>query len=85
MDAIPYLETALKRGGNGSPELYYNLGICYYRTNNYKKAEEALINCLTINQNFAQGYQVLAEVFKAEGKNEEAKQCEERFQKLMTK
>lgn len=80
--AIALMENAIKRGGSGIPELYYNLGICYLYSGMNKKAEENFINCLTLSPNFAMGYRALAEVFTKEGKTSEAQQCMAKFQQL---
>jgi tetratricopeptide (TPR) repeat protein len=80
--AIALYEKAIKRGGSGIPELYYNLGICYLNTGLNKKAEDNFINCLSLNSNFAQGYRALAEAFNKQGKTNEAQQCMQRYQQL---
>ncbi len=80
--AITYMENAVKRGGNGIPEIYYNLGVCYLYTGLNKKAEENFINCLTLSPNFAMGYRALAEAFSKQGKNNEAQQCMQKYQQL---
>jgi len=80
--AISLMETAIKRGGNGIPELYYNLGVCYLYTGLYKKAEDNFISCLTLSPNLAMGYRALAEAFSKQGKNNEAQQCMAKYQQL---
>ena len=80
--AITLMENAIKRGGSGIPEIYYNLGVCYLYSGMYKKAEENFINTLTLSPNLAMGYRALAEAFSKQNKNSEAQQCMERYRQL---
>ena len=80
--AITLMENAIKRGGNGIPEIYYNLGVCYLYSGMYKKAEENFINTLSLSPNLAMGYRALAEAFAKQNKNSEAQQCMERYRQL---
>lgn len=79
---IKYLENSLKRGGSSVPEIYYNLGLGYYHTASYAKAEENLKMSLTINPKNAMGYRLLAEVFTKENKTQEAQFCMQKYQEL---
>jgi tetratricopeptide (TPR) repeat protein len=80
--AIPILENSIKRGGSGVPQIYYNLGIAYLNTSSFKKAEEQLINCLSLDPNFLQAYKALAQVFSSTSRPEQAQQCMQRYQQL---
>lgn len=80
--AINLLENAIKRGGNGIPEVYYNLGACYLTLGMNKKAEENFILCLTLSPNLAMGYRALAEAFQKQGKMNEAQQCMQKYREL---
>lgn len=80
--AITLLENAVKRGGNGIPEVYYNLGACYLTLGMNKKAEENFILCLTLSPNLAMGYRALAEAFQKQGKMNEAQQCMQKYKEL---
>jgi tetratricopeptide (TPR) repeat protein len=79
---IKYLENSIKRGGNGVPQIYYELGLGYYNLGSFAKAEENLKMCLTLDPNNATGYRLLAEVFKKENKNQEAQFCMQKYQEL---
>jgi tetratricopeptide (TPR) repeat protein len=80
--AIKYLEKGIKYGGNSVPELHYNLGYAYANTSNFKKAEEQLLMCLSLNDRMAQAYQLLGSVYQQLGKPNEAQQCMQRYQML---
>lgn len=79
---IKYLETAVKKGGNGVPQIYYELGYAYYNMGSMKKAEDNLILCLTLNPNNATGYRLLAEVFTKQNKTQQAQQCMQKYYEL---
>jgi tetratricopeptide (TPR) repeat protein len=79
---IKYLETAIKRGGNGIPQIYYELGMAYYKTGSFKKAEDNLKLCLSYDPRNAMGYRLLSEVFAKENKTEEAQFCMQKYYEL---
>lgn len=77
--AISYLERGIKNGGKTVPEFYYNLAYAYLNTNNYKKAEEQVLLCLSLNRGFGQAYQLYAQILNAQGRQNEAKQLMQQF------
>lgn len=81
-EAITYLENAISRGGNGVPQMYYNLGLAYYNVGGYGKAEENLTYCVTLDAKNAMAYRLLVEVFTKQGKKQEAQYCMQKYQEL---
>ncbi len=81
-EGIKYLEMAVKRGGGSVADVYYNLGLGYFNTGSYKKAEDNMILALTLEPNNAMSYRLLAEVFSKQGKNAEAEECMRRYAAL---
>lgn len=79
---IKYLEMAVKRGGSSVPDLYYSIGLGYYNTGSYKKAEDNVILTLTYNPNYLMGYRLLAEIYNKQGKTQEAQMVMQRYQQL---
>ncbi|MFN6081475.1 MAG: tetratricopeptide repeat protein, partial [Bacteroidota bacterium] len=79
---LKFLELAVKRGGGSVADVYYNLGLGYYNTGSYKKAEDNLILALTLDQKNAMSYRLLAEVFNKQGKSAEAQECMNRYYAL---
>jgi tetratricopeptide (TPR) repeat protein len=79
---IKYLENSVKRGGNGVPQIYYELGLGYFNLGSYAKAEENLKLCLTLDPNNAMGYRLLSEVFSKQNKKQEAQFCMQKYQEL---
>ncbi len=79
---IKFLENAVKRGGNSVPQIYYELGLAYYKNGSYAKAEENLKLCLTMEPKNAMGYRLLSEVFTKENKTQEAQFCMQKYYEL---
>lgn len=79
---LKFLEMAVKRGGGSVADVYYNLGLGYYNTGSYKKAEDNLILALTLDQKSVMSYRLLAEVFNKQGKSAEAQECMNRYYAL---
>lgn len=79
---VKYLETALKKGGNGVAQIYFELGDAYYKTRRFTKAEETLQMFLTLQPNNANGYGLLANIYATQGKNREAEYCKQRYLEL---
>jgi tetratricopeptide (TPR) repeat protein len=79
--AIIHLKKAIEQN-SGVPEFYYNLGVAYYNTGNFKKAEESLTMCLSLNPSNAMGYRLLSEVFTKQNKPQEAQFCMNKYREL---
>jgi Tfp pilus assembly protein PilF len=82
LGSIPYLENGIKRGGNGIPEMYYNLGYAYLNTNNNKKAEENFIAALNLNDKMLMAYKALAETYNRMGRQDAAQSVMHRYYQL---
>lgn len=80
--SIPYFENGIKRGGNGIPEMYYNLGYAYLNTNNNKKAEENFIAALNMNDKMLMAYKALAETYNRMGRQDAAQSVMQRYYQL---
>jgi tetratricopeptide (TPR) repeat protein len=80
--AINYLERGIKYGGKSVAEFHYNLAFAYLNTNSTKKAEEYVINAITLNNNFAQAYQLLAQIYQAQGRQADANQIKQQYKQF---
>lgn len=80
-NAIKQLEMAVKHNAS-IPEVYYYLGKSYYATGNLQKASDNYQLALGLNQNMAQAWGELAEVFNKLNQPEYAKQCIDRYRAL---
>jgi tetratricopeptide (TPR) repeat protein len=79
---IRYLENSVKRGGNGVPQIYYELGMAYYNTGSYTKSLDNLQLCLTIDPNNKEAYRLLSAVFTKQNKPQQAQACMRRYYEL---
>jgi tetratricopeptide (TPR) repeat protein len=82
VEGIKYLENAVKRGGNNVPQVYYELGLAYFKLNSNVKAEDNLRLCLSLDPNNAMAYRVLSEVFNKQNKAQEAQFCMQKYYEL---
>ena len=64
------------------PEFYYYLAKCYEYVGSLEKASDAYQMALGINQNYAQAWFDLANVFTKLGKADYAAQCMDRYKAL---
>lgn len=79
--AAVYFENGTKNNGV-IPEMFYGLGVANFNLGSIKAAEDALINALSLNQNYAPAYYMLAQVFQKANEPAKAQECMNRYQQL---